>query len=357
METCLHLRQEYTDLKALKQEFDLACDEVVRTGDLTQAKALKAELEVGRDTLKAKLWPLEQELPQAELSRQYESQKEILIKTNILEKLSTGELGIKGIDNKEYPYPTLKEITERLKAKQEKLKTKIEQGFNQLLIVPFGMSLDNLIEKYKQVILKHHQENKLFATKKDPSDPDEPLELDENLPIWQWDGYNDADTNGNLVYHPKKFDKNDHRGQTKQEILNQTHQGFNILLIENNPNIPRAGQGKTIKNRKQLEAGKSPIDYLNILNTDPQYQYESGMTPEEQIMLAIIYLEQNDQVIDDYSVNGSASCQLGAFFFTSGNVPYAFWRRDFRQAHLNRESAGHIDAVDGVRGAVRESQL
>jgi len=117
-------------------------------------------------------------------------------------------MGIKGIDNKEYAFPEYSEIIKGMRENKEMLKTKIEQGFNQLLIVPFGMKLDDLIEKYRQVLLKHHREGKLLATKENPADPDEPLELDENQPVWVWQKYNNADINGKLVYFPQEFSQN-----------------------------------------------------------------------------------------------------------------------------------------------------
>jgi len=77
--------------------------------------------------------------------------------------------------------------------------------------------------------------------------------------------------------------------------------------IETLPNIPRAGKGKELKGRKQLEAGLSPRKYLETLRTDPQYKNESGMTPEDQITYAMLYLEQTNQVVDDWQGKGSLS--------------------------------------------------
>jgi len=347
---CEKIKEEYENLKTLKNEFDLEYQKAIETGNLEKAKELKVKLEKKRDTLVSKLWTFES-LPQKELEKQYESQKDILKTTGILEKLSTGEIGIKGIDNKEYAFPSYQEIVERMRENKEMLKTKIEQGFNQLLIVPFGMKLDDLIEKYKQVILRHHKEGKLLATKENPSDPDKHLELDENEPVWVWGKYKNADINGELVYFPKEFSEN-HQGKTKQEILKEKG-GFNILLIENLPNIPRKNKGKEIKGRKQLEAGEIPNQYMETLKTNPNYQNETGMTPEEQIIYAIKHLEQTNQVIDDYSGKGSISYQLSAFFIAGRLVPNAYWYRDSRRAYLDRNDPENSIPDAGVRGAVR----
>ena len=347
---CEKIKQEYENLKTLKSEFDLEYQKAVETGNLTKAKELKTELEQKRNALSEKLWPFET-LPQKELKEQYESQKEILERVGILEKLSTGEIGIKGIDNKEYAFPTYQEITKRIKENNEMFKTKIEQGFIQLLIVPFGMSMDNLIEKYKQVILRHHQEGKLLATKEKPSDPDEPLELNKSEPVRALDKYQNADISGELVYFLEKFSSS-HKGKTKQEILKEQG-GFNILLIEDLPNIPRKDKGKDIKGRKQLEAGQTPNKYLETLRKSSAYKNETGMTPEEQIIYAIKHLEQTNQVIDDYSGKGSASYQLGAYFPADGYVPYAYWNRGTRRAYLGRDFPRYSVSDTGVRGAVR----
>lgn len=348
---CEQVRQEYQELQTLKEEFDLERQKAASETkpSLERAKKLKAELDRKRDLLREKLWPFEH-LSQKELQKQYQFQKETLQRVGILEELSSGEAGIKAIDGQEYAFPEFREITRRMRENREILKIKTEQEFSQLLVVPFGLKLDDLIERYRQVILKHHKEGKLLATKENLSDPDERLELDTSDPVWVWEEYQDADTSGGLVYFPKEFSSH-HQGRTKQEILKEQG-GFNILFIEDLPNIPRKNKGKKVSNRKQLEANQTPKRYLELL-TDPQYRNESGMTPEEQIIYAIQYLEETNQVIDDYQGKGSASYQLGAYFPASGFVPCAYWRRDRRQAGLGGNEPGGSNPVTGARAAVR----
>ena len=353
---CEQLRQEYEELKTLNQEFVLAYKKALETGDLKKAKQLKAELEERRNALENKLWPFDKkELSREEFERQYNSQKETMKRVGILKELRTGEWGIIGIDNEEYVFPSLREITERMRKNKEALKPKTEQGFNRFLITPIGMRLDDLIEIYKQVILKHHREGKLFATKKNPSDPDEPLEFNEEEPVWVLDKYQNADISGELVYFPQEFSQ-DHQGKTKQEIL-KDQGGFTVMLTEDLPNIPRQGKGKEIGGRKQLEANQTPNKYLEILKTDPAHQNETGMTPEEQIILAILRLEETNQVLDDYSGNGSASHQLGAYFTDDGYVPSACWYRGGRQAYLGRGDPENSYSAFGVRAGVRVKKL
>ena len=93
---CVALREALRELKEKQAEFRSALDQGRTTGDLKPAQALKAEIEQKIASLKERLWPFK-ELPQPELEKQYQTQKEIFQKTGILERLSNGELGIKGI--------------------------------------------------------------------------------------------------------------------------------------------------------------------------------------------------------------------------------------------------------------------
>jgi len=342
------LVSQISSLKESLDQAEAAGDLKTQEKILDQITPLTERLEV---LAKEEAWLFEQ-LTQKELAEQYESQKKIFEKAGILEKLSSGETGIKGIDKKEYAFPKMEEISKLMRENQEVLKTKTEQGFTNLLIVPFGMKLDDLIERYKQVILKHHKAGKLFATKKEPKEPDKPLELDEKEPVWAWGKYKNADTEGKLVYYPKEFSQENHQGKTKKEIL-EKEGAWNILFIEDLPNIPREGKGETIGERKQLEANKTPKEYLNALQDESIYQNETGMTPEDQLVYALIHLEQTNQVIDDYSGHGSASYQLGAYFPASGDVPDADWNRDNRQVYLYRFSPGVSSSGGGLRSAVR----
>src|SRR3989338_3378524 len=337
MQICQQLKTELDTIAALAAEFDAAFDHAKETGDMAEAKALKARIEEQMASLKEKLWPF-RELPRQELEKQYQSHQEILKKTGILERFSTGGepglprsspetmvWGIKGIDNKEYPFPSFETILRLMRENKEVMREKQAQGFTRLLITPFGMKLEDLAETY-----------------------------------------NNADTTGALVYHPQEFSRKNHRGTTKRELLTSAG-GWHIQLIEDLPNIPRKDQGKTIGGRPRLDTagssitpyikqGKtvpSPQEYLTALHQDPRYRHEHGMTPEDQLAYAILHLEQTNQVIDNYQGNGSISYQLGAYFPASGAVPYACWYRDGRQARLGRLDPGGRDGVCGVRSGVR----
>src|SRR3989339_873163 len=137
------------------------------------------------------------------LREQYDFQVELLEQVGILK-----EGAILGIDGNTYPIPTLEQIALRLFVRREILKTKHDQGFTKLLLVPFGMSLDSLQEIFKQFLLKYKRDN-----------PD--FDLNTNEPLWTWPRYQGADIGDSpdLVYEPQSFDKEGHGGKTKMEIL------------------------------------------------------------------------------------------------------------------------------------------
>lgn len=85
--SCEQIKTEYENIKTLKEEFDLEYQKAVETGNLERVREMRTELEEKRDALASKLWSFES-LPQKELKEQYENQREILEKTNILEKLT-----------------------------------------------------------------------------------------------------------------------------------------------------------------------------------------------------------------------------------------------------------------------------
>jgi len=307
------------------------------------------------------------------LKEQYTSQAELLEQVGILE-----DGAIIGIDGNTYHIPTLEQIAARLFERREELKTKHDQGFTKLLLVPFGMSLDTLRETLKQFLLSHKKSHSSF-------------ELNTDNPLWTWDEYQGADTGDSpkLVYYPQSFMEDGHGGKTKMQILEEQAEGrwtpafagvaggsvtgtpgWTIHLLQpSNPDtqdteipkgfapIPRKGQGTSqgdIVSRHSLEAWQSPEDYLSILqkaqdNEYSLYHRESGLTPEDWIIAFMTHLSETRQPLDNYANNTeSISYLTGAFFSSSTGVPCACWNRDGRQVHLRefdpRDRVGSIGA-------------
>ncbi len=285
------------------------------------------------------------------LKEQYTSQVSLLEQVGILK-----DGAILGIDGNIYPIPTLEQIAARIFERRETLRTKHDQGFTKLLLVPFGMSLDTLQETLKQFLLGYKKDHPIF-------------DLDTNEPLWTWSDYQRADIGDSpkLVYHPQSFTQQGHGGKTKMEILKTNYKlptpiptqsplpGWTIHLLQpSDPSdlhspgfasIPRRGQG-TLQGdenpRFPLEANKTPNEYLSILkkaqdNPNHPYSQESGMTPEDWIIAFITHLTEMGKPLDDSLnlINTECYCQLiGAFFHFSAFVPGACWSRDSRQAGL-----------------------
>jgi hypothetical protein len=232
-----------------------------------------------------------------------------------------------------------------MEANAEMLEKKREQGFTELLLVPIGTPLSFLIDRTRDLIVKKHKQDKLLGT------DGKKLELDEEQPVYVADEYKDADVSGDLVYYPQKFDKANHGGMTKEELINATG-GWRIELIEDLPDLPAEKKGKTIKGRKQFEAGQSPEEYLEKIKTDKQYKGEQLSTPEAQLSYFMQYLQKHDQVIDDWEGQGKGCWNAGSYFKGEGGVPLATWARNRQRFYLYWNNPyRHYDRY-GVRGSV-----
>ena len=101
-------------------------------------------------------------------------------------------------------------------------------------------------------------------------------------------------------------------------------------MVENESVIPKAGNGKMVGGRKQIEAGKNAIEYLAMLK-DKTYEHEQSMALEDWLMHAIVTLEEKNQVLDDYSGKG-------CFCWLPGSFNFRYQRRGFLGCfRLNRQ--------------------
>lgn len=310
---------------------------------------------------------------QLSLKEQYDQQVERLHQLGLIQEQSQSkELGITGIDGKEYLLPSYLEVQERLQAREADLTRKAEQGFTKLLIVPFGRKLLDLKQIYEEQILRHHLQGKLFGANGDPLDLDTttPLFFTDHLfatkplirgrTVAEPDKTRGADESGELVYLPKTFDKNNHGGAAKRDLI-AANRGFDILLLEQDLAIPRAVSTQIIGGRKRLEANKTPNEYLGLFSQGTAtYEHESGFTPEDWLTLAIDNLETNNQALDDFQAKDqfgkeftSISYLIGAFHPAAGKLADGGWGRGAREASLDWSVPHDQDASIGARSAVR----
>ena len=359
---CSNLKTKYQELLSLTEQFQVALEEAAKSGNYHTLEELKQTIEAKKEAIETILIPFEREL---HIKEQYEKQKAVFEKIGLLEK-QEGILGITDIEGVFHPFPTLQEVSKRLRNKRELLTKKKEQGFGRLLIVPFGMKIETFIKTMKKTILAHYVPDPSDPTGRTP-DPTKtklwskdadgtrvPLELDAVDPISLWDKYQDADTDGSLVYLTKDFDKDPtkHQGKTKKELL-KTNGAFHILMLETNLVIPREHKGHTQGGRKQFEADNGNAkEYLERLLTDLQYNGEQGLTPEAWMTLFLLQLEMTDEVIDDYLGDGSFNYNLGGYFPASGNVSCGYWNRDDRLVIVDGLGPSDRFSYFGARPAV-----
>lgn len=102
---------------------------------------------------------------------EYERCIQVLNKAGIISLLPREEsLGVIGIDGKEYAIPTGEQVADLLDRNRELVKKKKEQGFTRLQLTPFALPLTILTDRVKALVLRHHEEGKIFQAKRDPKD-------------------------------------------------------------------------------------------------------------------------------------------------------------------------------------------
>lgn len=315
-------------LEQLASEAEEALKQAAESGDFSSVDQKLSEFDTAYKAAEKKLNPFEKLL---NLAAQYEGQKEILKKAGIPEVVAGKSC------------PTLEQVRDRLLATREVFERKIEQGFTKLLIVPFGLSVEDLRQKYGHALKVHAAAGKLFAE----DDPHTPLDLDTATPVWKSDGYD----NKTMVYFPTAYNRDQHGGLTKQEAV-EKEGAWHIYLVEETP-IPREEKGKELGKRKQLEANLKPTEYLEKITTEEAYKNESGFTPELWLLKALTRLEEKNEVIDDYRGKGSINYNLGVYFPGSADVSCAFWYRDNRKAVMDRSGVSDRHSGYGASSAVR----
>lgn len=301
---------------------------------------------------------------ETELYRQYDEQVEILKALKIVEHLADAdEIGIVGIDGKEYPLPTKEMIAAEIRGNEEKYRTKIEQGFTQFLLVPFAMPLDKFTTILSDQIFEHGTRDNLYDVQGNI------IILDNDKdPLYDTELAKEGDEDSSLTYYPQGFDKPEEKGKTKQEILDQNRgnpfNGWNILLIEDLSNLPGKRNGREVGGRQQIESDKRPHEYLELLRTDPRYQYEQGMTPEDWMAYALQRLEQNNQIIDLYDNNeyDSPCLLIGTLQFSPNDgVRFleAYWNleEEERKANIVTISGNNAYERVNIRSTVRIGSL
>jgi len=378
-----HLDELRENIRAFCKEFGIpnealrnveAFGAALKSSIISQKRMVEAVLLFRRlEYLVTNKEPLQEAPPEylVETERLYHLREQYDSQVTLLERLGILEHGaILGIDGHKYPIPTLEQIAQRLYEQREKLETKQDQGFIKLLLVPFGMSLNALIDTLKIFLRSYKQEHENF-------------DLNTHDSVWIWeDGYLDGDVDDppKIFYYPKFFDVKKHGGRAKRQILHEQVEhpdsffpGWTIHLFQpSDPTnlhskgfapIPRRGEGKTYGKenpRFDLEAGKRPKEYLPDLlaaqtNEDSPYFQESGLTPEDWIIAFMTHLIETGQPLNDRDKKENASYLIGSVICSSwvAFVPHGDWDSDQKRVELgSRGGPGCFTKDFGIRTSV-----
>lgn len=109
--------------------------------------------------------PDEELIHNLHLKQQYWDQRRIYDKYNVGHLMTKGLKIIDGCPTLEVTgqkMPDWNEVSSILQKNREKIKEKSAQGFRQLLIVPFGLNLPDLVETFKKLLLVLDQNNQII---------------------------------------------------------------------------------------------------------------------------------------------------------------------------------------------------
>lgn len=287
---------------------------------------------------------------QPNIKEQYSTQISMLRRIGLVDfSEETNLYSIVGIDQKKYVLPTYEELENSINLKKEIIKTKKNQGFTKLLIVPFALPLDKIIKKYEEVLRKHYANNNLFA--KDTEGKKIKPELNKENPMNVWSDIESSDIKNFLIYFPENFKKDNNGGKTKNEIITSGN-GWLFLLVED-AEIPKPRKGRKISKRNELESGKSPEEYLKTIKTNANYENELGLPLEGSIIYAISKLEETNTVTNNWLTDGCIEYCLGSFLATTEDVPWLSWNSDFNRVDIWKNNSWNQDKYMGTRTAFK----
>lgn len=331
---CLAARASLEKIHALKQAFDLEYTSATIQNNSKNTEHIKETRSALKEKIQAlgeQTWSFEIERT-VHLQQQYTFQLNLLKELNLLESKteidSSGNEEVTffmiGIDGNHYPFPSLTDIVKHSFEKKDLLRTKTDQKFTELVIVPFGMSLDRLVSRVASALIQYKKPTNRLKN------------LSEFTPVHTPPLYVEADRKGVLIYDPELTDENHLQGKTKSAILEQQNKdghwstGWRILLLQKSDYdngiraVPHHWKGTVhgkIHPREEIPAGRAPLEYVRLLqaaNADPSSSYwgESGMTPEEWLITFMTHFKKTYSFLDEIGSKlvafDTAPCLSGA---------------------------------------------
>ena len=220
------------------------------------------------------------------------------------------------------------------------LSEKMQQGFTNILTVPFGLSRGELTNEMQRAMWVHSEDRNLRSS--DGKNIVLPLKILDN-----------QESMDSPVYLPDRFDPQDHGGRTKKQLFEKAKfPGWQVFLTENLQNIPLQGTGKIIGGRDQVEAGRTSSDYLRMFQ-GADYTHEIASTLEAYQALFLMHLLQTKgEVLDSSAARRVCMC-LGEYFPKANRIPCAASDQGANQILFNVASPNFSVPACGTRTMVK----
>lgn len=244
-----------------------------------------------------KIWPFEH-VAMREVIKEYKAQVALLKESGIAQRLEGGEYGVRDLISREKEVPSWEEVRHRLMKKKEILDGKFKQGFTQMLLVPFGMSLNQLMGVLGSNLIKFHEQGKLFSPQtKRTKEEKKLLHLDIDHPITFWgNAYKEGDRNKKLSYYLKAPNSPAKTWVIKGNCLLQgDNPCWQVLFLQKESFKPPRERSKRTGGRKDLGYGLSAEGFLKKMRGE-EYKYESALTPEDWIIKFLAHLYDTGEV-------------------------------------------------------------
>lgn len=297
---------------------------------------------------------------QQQIEQEYDRCLDELVGAGIAVLLpNSNSFGVIGENELEYPMPTKKQVVELFTQNQTLINIKAEQGFKRLQLTPVAMPTLHLVDLLEKAIIKHHKEEIIYQSRQSETEPQIPVRVNKEKQVWIWETLRQAMANDELVYYPKTYSSISHEGMTKSEAIHHPEicavPGWSVGLIEDLTIMPTSGQEQVFGERKQLEVGLSPCEYLDLLKGE-HYRGESGLLLEDFITKFLTRLESSSEVSHDVDDHNATWC-LGQYLRISyaDVVPTGRWIRQVGRVRLdmhrsrNKECTKSWGAVTMVR--------
>jgi hypothetical protein len=268
-----------------------------------------------------------------------------------------------------YPVPTPDRVADLAAEHFSQYSEKVEQGFTKVLLVPFGAPIEHLLQAYAKVAFEYSKDHRLIRGN-ERYEPRDAMSGSKLGAAWRpvletlreaahpkVAEHNDGVSYSANHYYPESYtEAGSESGAFKSDLTASSRlPGWQLLLVEDLPQLPGRGQGETIGGRQQFEA-TSEVDcdgYFQRLRERAAYRHEVPFTPETWLAYGLTHYVEAGKLIDSDAGGGATPTLL------LGALPSRGWQlpgtvKSPWVAHNARISLPHRSQwAPGLRTAVR----